>query len=209
MNKSSKIHLLFIILLLAAVFLLSACDEMAEITLYNIEHNAPLTELGVVNTNSHIWVQDGRFIDINDYVTAEEFVRIVDFILANGQMGVHGTLYGALPFYYFDPMTAWLIPDWDWFWSEAESGGFPLDSNWNEGWPIPDAWNSDNFNEISWLSTSSTRRPFYGVYRETYSDGSPTGNFILVVSWADEEITDEQFLTQFRQYLDMMLGAVR
>jgi len=92
------------------ILLFSACIE---------RESAPLTteegirRLAVINEEDVNWsgIWEGRSIEISNFITADEFDRIAELILAGGKMDTHGTFFGSLPSYTFGSVQVYLIPD--------------------------------------------------------------------------------------------------
>ena len=152
-------------------------------------------------------------LDISGHITEDEFTLIADFILTYGQMGLYGSLHGALPFYRFESLgiDAWLIPEWDFFVQgflriEEPQHDPPGDYGGNLLiWPIPDsAKNSDNFYSIDINSWDCDFWIRYDIRREVDSHGNRTGNLVLVdpLDLGIEEVTDEQILAQLMHILN-------
>ena len=173
-------------LLLTVVFLLSACettqtiDEVDTNLLFNsISRPSNVGEdirrLTVINEEDVNWSgsRESRTIEINDYIAADEFDKIVEFILTSGEMDVHGTFFGSLPSHYFGSIQIFLIPAG----LELRIGQFndPLRIN---------------------IYTIFRDADVLGNATDTIN------NFSLLVSWADTGITDEQILMQFISYLN-------
>jgi len=136
---------------------------------------------------------ESRTIVLNDQISAYEFDRIVEIVLAGGEMGIHGTFYGDLPSYYFEGIQVFIIPSRSW-WQE---------DNWYE-----DLISGENYATGLDLCVGQYYDPLqihsYTIHRDTVSLGNATdsiNNFTLSVSWVDTEITDEQILMQFTSYM--------
>ena len=169
---------MFIISLLSLLF--SSCNGQEGLRLEDVECFT-LTAKDIDLTYN--W---GLPINITEFIGADEFDRIIEFILENGHTHVHGALFGFLPSYSFDAATAWLIPRWE-FWASWEA---QEESAWS---------NSYNFDEID-IAFDDSWPIRYSISRETGSFDNPTVNIILSASSATpgREIIHEQLLNQFK-----------
>ena len=171
---------MFIIYLLSLLFLFSSCNGQEGLRMEYAE-GFKLTAEGMDLTYN--W---GLAINITEFIGADEFDGIIEFIIENGYKHVHGTLFGSLPSYYFDSARAWLIPRWE-FWASREE---QEESAWN---------NSHNFDEID-IACDDSWPVRYSISRETDSFDNRTINIILSANSAtpSREITHGQLLSQFK-----------
>ena len=196
-------------LLLITVFLFSACENIsttASIPTTIDEENAswPLGNLAIAPTQRREGIKalaaineedinwsgnrETRTIEINDYITINEFYEIKELVLGNGYIDVHGTLYGALPSYFFGSVQVFLIPRFGWWYEEIHGENKVIGLDFRVGW-----------------LEDSLRIHGYTVYRDADFLGNATdtlNNFTLVTHSTDTGITDEQILMQFISYLD-------
>ena len=194
-------------LLLTMVFLLSACETAQIISevdtaLFLNSINRPNNagegrrQLAVINEEdvNRSGSRESRIIEINDHVVADEFDKIVELILASGEMDVNGTFFGSLPSHYFGSIQVFLIP----------ARSILQGESWLEG-----LFNGENYAIGLELRIGQFNDPLrissYTIYRDADTLGNATdtiNNFTLLVSWADTGITNEQILMQFISYLN-------
>ena len=156
----------------------------------------------VINKEDIKWsgIYEAREIDITEYITLDEFNRIIELVLTDGELFINGTLFGELPSHTFGAIRIYLIPDLYWrheggnrenYFKENKVNRLELRAGWSINDPL-DIISYDILHNCNILENSTDTQDF----------------FKLSVGYVDTGITDEQILMQFISYLNEVKNMI-